>query len=338
MADDKGKKVFTFRLSDESINCYGFRVLTDGIDLTDFLKNPVMLWNHIQSNKSDQNQVLPIGRWENVRKENGQLLADAVFDLQDEFAAKIAGKVERGFIKTASIGLQNRELEFSDDAALMLEGQTGPTITRCRMREASVTDISSNKNSVVLYDDSGQEINLSDSASSPILNRKTQSDTMSELKVIAIRLGLSESSDGNTVQAKIIELQEKASKADVLQAKIDGLEAAQKAARKTEAETLLNDATAAGKITADQRAAYAKLFDADHESAKTVLAGLPAPTKLSDVGKPGGSPGAPGATYNGKTFAQLSKDEPQVLADLKDSDPATFKALFKAQYGKDYKG
>ncbi len=35
-----------FILSDESVNCYGLRFLTAGIDIKDFVKNPVMLYMH----------------------------------------------------------------------------------------------------------------------------------------------------------------------------------------------------------------------------------------------------------------------------------------------------
>ena len=36
----------TFVLHDESVNTYGFRMLTSGANLEEFKKNPVMLLNH----------------------------------------------------------------------------------------------------------------------------------------------------------------------------------------------------------------------------------------------------------------------------------------------------
>ena len=51
-----------FMCSDESINTYGFRVLTDGGKLERFLVNPVMLYMH------DVRQV--IGSWEELRNED----------------------------------------------------------------------------------------------------------------------------------------------------------------------------------------------------------------------------------------------------------------------------
>ena len=90
-------KTKSFVLHDESINTYGFRMLTDGADLTEFIKNPVMLLNH-------DDWSLPIGRWEKIRKEDGKILADPVFNLKDERGAKVAQQVEDDFMRAASIG------------------------------------------------------------------------------------------------------------------------------------------------------------------------------------------------------------------------------------------
>ena len=87
----------TFVLHDESVNTYGFRMLTSGANLEEFKKNPVMLLNH-------DDYSLPIGRWENIRVEGGKILADAVFDEGDARAAEVKRKVENDFIRMASIG------------------------------------------------------------------------------------------------------------------------------------------------------------------------------------------------------------------------------------------
>lgn len=156
-----GKGVF-FICNDESINTYGFVVRTDGIDLSAFLKNPVMLWNHGRATGSDEREVLPIGRWEDVKKEGGQLTGRAVFDMEDPFAKRIAEKVAKGFLSACSIGI--RILERDDNPANWMPGQTAPTVTKCELREISVCDIPANKNAVTvsLYDAGGQAVELSD--------------------------------------------------------------------------------------------------------------------------------------------------------------------------------
>lgn len=151
----------TFIASEESINSYGYRVLTDGIDVSAFKKNPVMLFNHDSGGWCGSPDYKgPIGRWENIRKENGQLKADAVFDMEDETGEKIGKKVENNFIRAASIGFE--VIETSNDPSVMLRGQTRPTITKCRLIEISVVDIPSNQNALALYDQSGKRIELKD--------------------------------------------------------------------------------------------------------------------------------------------------------------------------------
>ena len=133
-------KRFTFVLHDETVNTYGFRMLTSGANLEEFRKNPVILLNH-------KDWELPIGRWENIRIEGTQILADALFDEKDDEAVKIADKVEGGFLRMASMGAWPPE-EVSDAAELKLPGQTLPTVTRWTAREASIVTIGANHLSI----------------------------------------------------------------------------------------------------------------------------------------------------------------------------------------------
>jgi len=126
---------YTFIVSDETINSYGFSVLTAGIDTAHFEKNPVMLYMHER-----QNGV--VGRWENVRKDGGKLLADAVFDDSTELARQVKKQVEKGFLRSASIGIDNVE-------KATLNGVD--TVVKCRLVEISIVDIPSNANAVKLY-------------------------------------------------------------------------------------------------------------------------------------------------------------------------------------------
>lgn len=48
---------YTFLLSDESVNSYGTRVLTAGIRLDDYEKNPVVLWNHTRAWSDREDQI-----------------------------------------------------------------------------------------------------------------------------------------------------------------------------------------------------------------------------------------------------------------------------------------
>lgn len=143
-------------LSEESVNSYGFRVLTAGIDLSAFSKNPVMLYDHRSYT------YLPIGTWGNLSIESGQLTAEPIFDMEDEKAAQIAGKYDRKILNAASIGFQ--VLATSEDPDDMLPGQTGPTVTKCLLYEASIVPLPSNTNAVRLYNKKGDAIEMNDAS------------------------------------------------------------------------------------------------------------------------------------------------------------------------------
>ena len=132
----------TFVVSDESVNSYGFTVLTDGIDLSRFEKNPIMFYQH------DSQKV--IGKWENVRKEGNQLLADAVFDTESELGKEVSRKVEQGFLKATSLGISFQRTDLSSDNKL----------SKCLLHEISIVSIGSNHNALKLYNDDSEFISL----------------------------------------------------------------------------------------------------------------------------------------------------------------------------------
>jgi len=161
----------TFILSEETVNDRGYRILTKGIDLERFKKNPVMLWMHRRDNGWDLTQVLPIGIWENIRKEDGKLLADPKFDENDKFAQLIKSKVENDLIRSCSAGIN--PIEFSSDPKHLEKGQTRATITKCEIYEASIVDMPSNKNTVRLF-------TSAETAEVPLINNTEMADKKDE--------------------------------------------------------------------------------------------------------------------------------------------------------------
>lgn len=325
----------TFVLSTGDVNSYGFRVLTEGIELPRS-NSIIMLWGHIRG-YGKKDDVLPIGKWVNLRVDGDKLLGEPEFDMDDTFAAEIARKVEKGYINEASVGLVARQ--WNDEKQLLLKGQKLPTLSKSKLREASLAVVASNENAVALFDDEGHAINLNDPQVLVQLTSKGNITTiptnMEDLKLVALALGLSDNAEQNKVLASIQELKEEAGKVVTLKAELKLLKEQDGERRKAEIKTLLDAAVTDNKITAAQRPAYEKLFDADYESAKSVVDGLPKVVKLSNV--PAGKGAAAGFTYQGKTFSQLRKDNPDLLATLKDNDFTTFNELYKAEFGKNYK-
>lgn len=162
-----------FVLSDESLNSYGFKVLTSGISLKRFNQNPVMYYNHNCSQGV-------IGRWIDLSIKDNRLLGTPVFDEKDALGAKIAGKVNDGFIKAVSIGITNAVLE-------VVKGEH--IVTSCELQECSICDIPSNENALMLYVDDKQITSKEEilKLCNPLTNNKMKT----ELKRITDALNLS---------------------------------------------------------------------------------------------------------------------------------------------------
>jgi HK97 family phage prohead protease len=170
--------------SDDVINSYGFRVLTSGIDTSKFDKNPVGLFNHQRNDDWSTEYNGPIVQWKNLQKLKEGLQADAEFDTEDPKGKIIANKVEKGFLRGASVGI--RIIETSEDPKLMLPGQKYPTVTRCELREISIVDIPANPNALALFDEDDNRIELNceeDLMKLSAFNKTTESQVTNMFKL-----------------------------------------------------------------------------------------------------------------------------------------------------------
>lgn len=124
-----------FTVSDETLNSYGSVILTSGINIARFQRNPIMLYMH------DRDKGV-IGRWENITKEGDKLTAEAIFDDATELGAKVKHQVESGFLRSASIGIENCKCETINGVQ---------TIVECDLIEISIVDVPANENAVRLF-------------------------------------------------------------------------------------------------------------------------------------------------------------------------------------------
>ena len=305
-------------ISDESINSYGFWVVTSGIELEAFLKNPVMLWNHNRDDHGTADAQLPIGIWKDLRIENGVLTGEPVFDETDEFAVKIKKKYEAGILNACSMGFV--PLEWSDAPEMLKQGQTRATVTRSRLMEISICDIPSNANAtVVLYDENSKTINLSD------LPNKALGPKINDMpKEIALKLGLDENA---SPEACVEAIQKKDERIATLEAENKTLKEHEKAgndAKKAEAVRLLDDAVKSGRIDAKSRPQFEKLFELDHEAAKAALAEMPARQPLTAQPPKGDAGSDERSSWN---YLDWMKKDPEGLRKMKTEDPDRFKTL-----------
>ena len=106
-----------------------------GVILDHFLQNPVLLWAHNPQNP-------PIGRWENLEVLSDRIEGTAVFlpEGKSARADEVWAGIEMGALQAFSIGF--RVLKSTDEP--VLPGQTGPTITKWELYEASAVAVPAN--------------------------------------------------------------------------------------------------------------------------------------------------------------------------------------------------
>lgn len=327
----------TFILSDENVNTYGFWVLTGGIALEQFKKNPLMLWMHNRAWRGTKDEVLPIGHWENVRVEGTRLLADAVFDENDPFAVSIRDKVEAGHLRMASVRLD--PVLASEEKKYLKPGQTRYALIKSKLIEASIVDIGGNDDALVLcadplLGDTDMAITLSAGSSCPVklISTITQPN-IEEMENIALKLGLKSNAAEPEILSALDTLLEKAGRTDALSLTLSQIETDKKAAQKAEAVQLVDAAILAGKIDAKAKESQLILFEKDFAAAKLSLESIPErPNVQVNLGK-----GAQGelAEFEKLSFEQL--DKKGLLAKVKLSYPELYKSKFKEKYGSEPK-
>lgn len=338
-----------FVFSDESINSYGFYLKNDGADISQFKKNPILLWMHKRpaSWRSDKDEVLALGTVTNVKfnQEKQRWEGEPVFDTDDKFAAEIARKWEKGVYRMTSAGV--KVIEWSSDPKYLKKGQTSETALKWILKEISIVDIGSNNNAIALYNDDDEVITLSEgdpNSNIPKLklstkNRKTMDEiTLADGTKLASVEDIQKLYDKHAAtEQKLVTL---TTERDGLKTKVDGFENAQKEARRTEATNLVDVAVKDGRIDAtpdkDGKSAkenWMKFFETDHESAKSALASIPkrksVTTQLEN-----------GSEQNDTELADLKKqswedlDKNGGLVTLKEKYYDVYEEKFEAKFGK----
>jgi len=128
----KGRFVMSAKAKDRD----GDVVFTDGIDITEFVKNPICLLNHRSSD--------PIGTWDGVSKTPNMMEGDAVLGAVGTTPEidKAAGLIGAGILRASSIGFIPKTVK-----RITLEDGT-PTwsfeIVECELVECSLVSIPAN--------------------------------------------------------------------------------------------------------------------------------------------------------------------------------------------------
>jgi len=264
------------------VNVYKYRLLTEGLDLAQYKKNPIGFLMHDR-----EGGVLV--KWEEFRIEGDRLYGKPVVNLSHPKGEDIASQVENGFINAASCG-KIICLAASDDPKLKLEGQTGPTVTKWFPREISFVDIPGNHNALAnLYDINDNELNLADFV-------KPNTKEMSKILLTAAMLTAlnlsdksSEDDAGKAFQdlidtaGKVPGLEKDlADKSTALTAKENELKDLKAESVKKEFQDLLDKGKSQKKLTNELAIELADLFDGNPTGLAKVIEKLPVQTLITD--------------------------------------------------------
>ncbi|MFK1813909.1 HK97 family phage prohead protease [Bacteroides fragilis] len=303
------------RISNDSLNSYGTRVLTSGMNVEQYCRNPVLLYMHERGNV--------IGYVKDLKVENDEVTGELVFDEATELSKRCKKQFEFGSLKMVSAGLDI--IEMSEDGAYLVAGQTSPTITRSKLFEVSVVDIGANDDALVLKKD-GKRITLGRDGECPLPelsnnNQKTRNEM--ENKAIALQLGLPETATDAEIAEKIGEFKTAKEENESLRKEKDELTLAS-------ITSLVEKAIGEKRITADKKDEFISLGkEIGVEKLTSVFSAMSPQVKLSAVlGQHGTAKMDVPATY--KKLSEVPGDK---LLEMREQQPDEYKRLYKAEYG-----
>ena len=306
----KGKRV---RITNDSLNSYGTRVLTAGMNVEQYQRNPVLLYMHERGNV--------IGYVKDLKVEDGEVTGELMFDEASELSVRCKKQYEFGSLKMVSAGFDI--LETSEDPELLVQGQTRPTVTKSKLFEVSLVDVGSNDDAIVLQKD-GKKITLGKDSECPLplLNNNNQNQKQMEQKMVAMQLGLPATATEAEINAKLDELKTAKEENERLQQKNAALTLASITAA-------VEKAVGEKRITPDKKDEFINLGkEVGQEKLESILSAISPQMKLSSViGHQGGAATEP------TTYKKLSDVPSGQLTTLRKEQPDEYKRLYKEEYG-----
>ncbi len=306
------------RISNDSLNSYGTRVLTAGMNVEQYCRNPVLLYMHERGNV--------IGYVKDLKVENDEVTGELVFDEATELSKRCKKQFEFGSLKMVSAGLDI--IEMSEDSAYLVAGQTSPTITKSKLFEVSVVDIGANDDALVLKKD-GRRITLGRDGECPLPelsnnHQKTKSEM--EQKAIALQLGLPETATDAEIAERLGELKAAKDENAKLRKEKDALTLAS-------ITSLVEKAIGEKRVTADKKDEFINLGkEIGVEKLTSVFSAMSPQVKLSTVLGQHGTAKTETATY--KKLSEVPGDK---LVEMREQQPDEYKRLYKAEYGMECK-
>ncbi|MDH1881178.1 HK97 family phage prohead protease [Empedobacter sp. GD03797] len=319
------KKSYVF--NDESKkNSYGFKIKTDGIDLSArFNTNPICLNNH----QNDTKNVL--GKWIDVEQLQGLLVGKPEFDTEDLDGKEVVRKVNKGTIVSVSMGIF-----FEPEDMVYIDGELW--LLKCELFEVSFVAVPSNANSVTLYNKKDGKQYTDSQVKQLTLSINNQHINIQNMKLITTHLQLADGAGEIEVlnAIKALELkystentQLKTEKAE-LKAKYDAVIEKQTAELKASYETERDLAVKDGRIDEAGKAPIDEMvLKSGYEAGLKLLTSLPKRTPIAGKLE---TPAAQLAALEKMSWDELDKGNH--LGKLKADNPDYYAQRFEQQFGK----
>lgn len=259
-----------FLVSDDTVNCYGYRLLSSGF-MPEAFKPRIGYLMH------DRATGVAV-KWEDLKIEGSEIYATPV--INDVRFPNLLKEIQEGFYLGASVG-HIVALEYSDDPSMKLAGQTGPTVTKWYCREISIVDVPGNYNALAkLYDEEGNVLmDLSDKANNLFI-----SDNMSETKFLNTAdyavLNLSADATAEQVSAALQSLADRAKRTEEAEKKYADLVAKH---NQEKVEAIVTRALADGKMYPAMAEHLKKHYAEQPEALAELVATMPKQVNVKDL-------------------------------------------------------
>lgn len=302
------------RITNNSLNSYGTRVLTAGMDVEQYCRNPVLLYMHDRGNV--------IGYVKDLKVEGDEITGELMFDEASELSQRCKKQYEFGSLRMVSVGIDIKEMSESPEH--LVEGQTRPTITRSKLFEVSLVDVGANDDAIRLTKDGATiELGKDGTCQIPLLNTNNQKIEKMELKDFALMLGLAETADEAAVRAEVDVLLAAKKNANTLLLEKEQLMLAS-------ITQVVETAISEKRINADRKQQFINLGKTTGiEELKNIFAAMSPQQKLSAViSSNSGTPVAVPVTYS-----KLSEVPANMIVDLRENNREEYARLYKAEYG-----
>lgn len=146
---DESTRTLDFIISTASVDREGDTIAVEGWKLTNYRKNPVVLWAH-------NYRSLPIGKAKNIRAADGKLMAEAVFASGElnPLAESVYQMCRQGFLNATSVGFRPIKHVRNDE-----RGPWAIDFMEQELLEYSVVPVPANAEALQLAAKSGIDLN-----------------------------------------------------------------------------------------------------------------------------------------------------------------------------------